>query len=157
MCPLEAKCAHPATNEPAKEADGDPECAAPDVRTGLGRSAGVKWDLRAGVFDTWTTAPLSLKANRNEIHIWRVEATESNAALLASAITEAEHARAKCFRLSASRNEFIAARGFIRFVLGRYLGVPPESIALAIANRHCRLRFWDWSSEPATPNRTTRI
>jgi 4'-phosphopantetheinyl transferase len=115
-------------NEPAKKANDDLECAASGVRNGLGRTAEFGWDLHAGAYSTWTTVPLTPKPNRNEIHIWRVEATESNAALLASGITEAEHARAKCFRLSVSRNEFIVARGFSRFILGRYLGVPAERV-----------------------------
>jgi 4'-phosphopantetheinyl transferase len=111
-------------NEPAKKANSDLEYAAPDVRNGLGTSAEFKWDLQAGAYSMWTTAPPTLKASRNEIHIWRVEANEANAARLSSSMTGAEHAHARCFRLPASRNEFIVARGFMRFVLGRYLGVP---------------------------------
>jgi 4'-phosphopantetheinyl transferase len=114
--------------EPEKKTNGDPECAPPGVRNGHGRSAGFKWDLRAGVHVPWATAPLTLNANRDEIHIWRVKANESNAALLVSTVTDTEHAHAKCFRLPASRNEFIVARGFIRFVLSRYLGILAGSV-----------------------------
>jgi 4'-phosphopantetheinyl transferase len=98
-----------------------------DVRNGLGRT-GFKLDPHAGAYVTCTAAPLTLNANRNEVHIWRVKANDSNAALLASSLTEAEHAHAQCFRLTASRNEFMVARGFIRFVLGRYLGILPGSL-----------------------------
>lgn len=79
---------------------------------------------------TWMAAPFTVSANRNEVHIWRVRASEATAALLASCATEAEHARAKCFRPPASRNESIVARGFIRFVLGHYLGIPPRAVQI---------------------------
>lgn len=129
MCPLATQCAHPgAMIEPAKKATGDLECAALDVRNGSGSSPWFKGEPNTSAYVRWTTAPVTLNANRNETHVWRVKANESNAALLASSLTEAEHAHAKCFRLPASRNEFIVARGFIRFVLGRHLRILPGSI-----------------------------
>lgn len=79
---------------------------------------------------TWTDAPFAVSASRDEIHIWRVRANEAKAAPLESCATEAEQARAKCFRPWARRNEFMVARGFIRFVLARYLDIPPRSLQL---------------------------
>jgi 4'-phosphopantetheinyl transferase len=98
-----------------------------DVRNGSGRT-GLKWDLHAGAYVTWTASPSYSEREPREVHIWRVKANESNAALLASSLTEAERAQAQCFRLPASRNEFMVARGFIRFALGRYLGILPRSV-----------------------------
>lgn len=78
--------------------------------------------------------PCRLDANPNEIHIWRVDATESNAALLQSSLTEEEQAHAGCFRLPASRNEFIVGRGFMRAVAGCYLGLAPEYIQFRLGH-----------------------
>ena len=99
------------------------------VRNGLGSSARFRC-LQAGACVSWTAAPLALEAKRNEIHIWRLNANDPNVALLASNATEAEQSHAKRYRLPASRNEFIVARGFIRFVLGRYLSIPPGSVRI---------------------------
>jgi 4'-phosphopantetheinyl transferase len=117
MRPLATKRAHAgSTIETAKTVAGDLACAA------------LKWEPHPGTYVTGTTTPLAMNVNRDEVHIWRVESNESNAAALAGSVTEAEHAHAKCFRLPASRNEFIVGRGFIRFVLGRYLRMLPGSV-----------------------------
>jgi 4'-phosphopantetheinyl transferase len=91
-------------------------------------SVAFRREPHAHGYVAWTPAPPTLNATRSEVHIWRVNANESNAALLANGLTEAEHAHAKRFRLPSNRNEFIVARGFIRFVLGRYLGIAPGCV-----------------------------
>src|SRR5262249_15170792 len=52
----------------------------------------------------------------------------SNAALLEPGLIETERVHAQRFCLAASRNEFVVARGFIRFILGRYLGIRPGDV-----------------------------
>lgn len=64
----------------------------------------------------------------NEVHIWRVKTNESNVTALQPCLSETERAHSKRFAYLDNRNEFIVARGFRRYLLSRYLGVPPYDV-----------------------------
>ena len=68
----------------------------------------------------------------DEIHVWRasLEHHDSAQRALASLLDADERARAARFHRDLDRRRFAAARGVLRLLLGRYLGVPPRDVAL---------------------------
>ncbi len=66
----------------------------------------------------------------NEVHIWRASLEVDSAALrrFEGLLADDEKIRAERFIFDRDRNRFIAARGILRDVLGRYLRRPPQDI-----------------------------
>ncbi len=64
------------------------------------------------------------------IHIWRVflGLSAPHVQRLRSILSDDERARADRFRFKAHRERFVAARGMLRVILGRYLNQPPEHL-----------------------------
>ena len=73
-------------------------------------------------------APLSLPTT--EIHIWQASlaVTSSTLQQFACKLSPDEHKRAERFRFPRDSHRFIASRGILRLVLGRYLQTPPEQL-----------------------------
>jgi 4'-phosphopantetheinyl transferase len=83
-------------------------------------SAGVQW-----------VAPVKTpELPDNEVHIWRASLEMDSASLqrFERVLAEDERVRSERFIFDRDRNRFIAARGFLRDVLGRYLRRPPQAI-----------------------------
>jgi 4'-phosphopantetheinyl transferase len=79
----------------------------------------------------WRQAPkvLASPAPRT-IHIWRCQLDELAGCEreLARLLSDVEKQRANRFRFDGVREQFVMARGALRAILGRYLGVPPNSV-----------------------------
>lgn len=69
----------------------------------------------------------------NELHVWRASLDLALTALqkLESKLNTEEKARAERFLVPLARQRFIAARGILRELLARYLGLEPGEIALS--------------------------
>ncbi|GAK60373.1 4'-phosphopantetheinyl transferase [Candidatus Vecturithrix granuli] len=67
---------------------------------------------------------------QDEVHIWRValDMPASNLQQFSEILADDERLRADRFRFPQHRNHFIAARGALRTLLGRYSGMPPEKL-----------------------------
>ena len=70
-----------------------------------------------------------------ELHVWRapLEAADEDFVSLERNLAAEERRRAWRFRAEADRRRWILARGILRCVLGRYLGVGPVSLRLDAA------------------------
>jgi 4'-phosphopantetheinyl transferase len=68
-----------------------------------------------------------------EVHLWRfrLDAPADRLDALAETLSADERARADRFAFDVHRLRFVAARGRLREVLGRYLGAPPASLRFA--------------------------
>ncbi len=77
----------------------------------------------------WPGAPAS-----DDVHVWKTPLDLDSAQLdpLAVLLSPAEQARAARFRFERDRRRFIAARGFLRSLLGRYLGANPRAIEFTL-------------------------
>lgn len=66
----------------------------------------------------------------NEVHLWRVslDLPEARIAALAQTLSGGERARAGRFVFVRDRNRFIAGRGLLRALLGRYIQRAPETL-----------------------------
>jgi len=67
---------------------------------------------------------------KDEVHIWRavLDLPDSRIQALEKALTPDECARAGGFRFKTSRDRFVAARGLLRVILARYLGIDPSQL-----------------------------
>ena len=81
-----------------------------------------------------TTIPPALAAD--EAHVWAVPLAVDVAAhdTLWPTLTTDERGRADEFYFDHSRRRFVVSRGALRLLLGRYLGVRPEDIAIALGD-----------------------
>ena len=72
--------------------------------------------------------PLTL--SQDKIHIWcsSLDLGVDKLAALQATLSADENARADGFYFERDRNHFVAARGILRDLLGRYLRVPPAEI-----------------------------
>jgi 4'-phosphopantetheinyl transferase len=65
-----------------------------------------------------------------EVHVWRMELEQSPDVLkrFRTTLEADELRRASRFHFDRHRNSFVAGRGFLRYVLGRYLDSRPEAL-----------------------------
>lgn len=82
----------------------------------------------------WNSAPARLPTmESDEAHVWRADLlqSEEETARLRRLLSPDEQARAGRFLFPKDRDRFIVARGHLRSILGRYLGVEPEGLRFA--------------------------
>ncbi len=79
---------------------------------------------------SWVSDPGPVQLGENEVHVWRADLDCGEAALQRFETTLApdERARADRFIFQKDRNSFVAARGILRELLGRYVTRSPEQI-----------------------------
>ena len=72
-----------------------------------------------------------------DVHVWCADLGVSKEVLdrLLDFLAEEEKARAARFRFDKHRNPYIAGRGILRALLGRYLGIAPQSVQFVYG--HC--------------------
>jgi 4'-phosphopantetheinyl transferase len=77
----------------------------------------------------WSRPPAGLTLGDDEVHVWRarVDLEPAQLARLREFLTPDELNRAARFHFSRDRERFIAGRGVLRALLGRYLNVPPDA------------------------------
>lgn len=78
----------------------------------------------------WASPPAAQQLTKTEIHVYRASLDCDLTAFryLESTLTDDEKMRANRFVLERDRDHFIAARGFLRDLLGAYLRCAPKSI-----------------------------
>jgi 4'-phosphopantetheinyl transferase len=80
--------------------------------------------------ETWSTPPESLILQNGEVHVWRVELEQPDDQLakFRSTMGPEELYRASRFHFERHRRAFVVGRGFLRYVLARYLETKPEAL-----------------------------
>ncbi|MGF1937216.1 MAG: 4'-phosphopantetheinyl transferase HetI [Nostoc sp. ChiQUE02] len=80
--------------------------------------------------DIWLPAPTDFTLLPDEIHVWRIDLDQPEPQLqnLATTLSSDETARAERFYFQEHRQRFIAGRGILRSILGRYLDVQPRQV-----------------------------
>jgi 4'-phosphopantetheinyl transferase len=74
-------------------------------------------------FNSWEASPERLELEADEIHVWRasLDCDETMIRRLEATLASDEKVRADRFVFQRDRNAFIAARGILRELLGRYV------------------------------------
>ena len=79
----------------------------------------------------WLNVPDNLILSEEEVHIWRadLEVDECFQSSLLKHLSPDEKNRAGKFRFAKDRCNFVAARGILRLLLGKYLEIKPAEIS----------------------------
>jgi 4'-phosphopantetheinyl transferase len=79
----------------------------------------------------WLTAPEHPVLSGDELHVWSasLELDGWSISSLERTLSGDELDRAERYRFAVDRRRFVAARGLLRLILGRYLGTPPEALS----------------------------
>ncbi len=81
----------------------------------------------------WPVPPAEIDLPVGEVHLWaaRLDPPDDWLRPCASLLSEDERGRAQRFRTGPLRNRYIAGRGMLRMLLGRYLRTDPASFSLS--------------------------
>jgi len=81
----------------------------------------------------WNAPPQELLLANDEVHVWCATLNQPPTiqAQFEKILSSDERSRANRFRFEDGRRHFIAGRGFLRMLLGRYLHTAPEHIRFA--------------------------
>jgi 4'-phosphopantetheinyl transferase len=81
----------------------------------------------------WAAAPVMAVLSPDELHIWRVRliAPADVSRRLRAHLSPDELERAARFVFAPDRERFVLARGYLRQILGAYLGLSPASLQFA--------------------------
>lgn len=74
----------------------------------------------------WQTPPHELKLGDSEVHVWLINLDAI--AFPVEMLSIDERSRADRFKFAQHRDRFIAGRGFLRSLLGRYLNADPATL-----------------------------
>lgn len=85
----------------------------------------------------WRSSPTNLVVSENDVHVWRADlnipAWRLN--LLAQTLSSDEQQRAERFYFEQDRMHYIAGRGLLRTILGRYLDLEPSKLEFCYSSR----------------------
>jgi 4'-phosphopantetheinyl transferase len=86
--------------------------------------------MKEEIPDSWTYPPEILTLPENEVHLWHVSLALPTEGLanIGELLAPDEVERAARFRFKIDRDQFVARRGLLRAILGRYLGIPPRKV-----------------------------
>src|SRR5688572_350181 len=78
----------------------------------------------------WLKPPPSLVLRADEVHVWRapLNCHDNRLERLRGTLAPDECERAARFHFERDRRHFIVARGSLREILSRYLGLSPDSL-----------------------------
>ncbi|WP_373525232.1 4'-phosphopantetheinyl transferase HetI [Nostoc sp.] len=78
----------------------------------------------------WLPAPTNLTLLPDEIHLWRIELDQPETQLqhLRETLSSDEIARAERFYFPKHQQHFVAGRGILRTIIGRYLDIKPSQV-----------------------------
>ena len=85
----------------------------------------------------WQSKPADLKLSENQVHVWLAELDlpTSQIEKLAQTLSPDEEERANRFYFERDRKHFIAGRGILRGILGKYLDLDPAEIRFCYTSR----------------------
>src|SRR5271155_3944027 len=87
--------------------------------------------------DSWAACPRQLALAEGEIHVWRAYLDFEPELLrrFESTLAPDEKARASRFFFQPDRNAYVAARGILRELLGKYVGRAPAELIFDYGDR----------------------
>lgn len=81
----------------------------------------------------WLDLPPEYALGAHEVHLWRASLTRDRRSqeMAWVVLAEDEKQRARRYRAEPDREFFIARRGILRFLLGKYLAIPAAQVSLS--------------------------
>ncbi|HEY9610801.1 4'-phosphopantetheinyl transferase family protein [Allocoleopsis sp.] len=85
----------------------------------------------------WHSPSTNLMLSKDVVHVWRtnLDLPESQIQAFAQTLSPDEHNRADRFYFEKDRRHFIAGRGILRTILGRYLNLEPAQLQFSYSSR----------------------
>ena len=85
----------------------------------------------------WRSPPTNLVLSEDDVHIWRADLNLPTWRLqqLAQTLSSDEQQRADRFYFERDRKHFIAGRGLLRTIIGRYLDLEPSQLQFSYSSR----------------------
>src|ERR1700730_18249872 len=85
----------------------------------------------------WPSPPVDWQLGPREVHIWAIALDQPSARVSAfsDTLSPDEQIRAGRFHFDRDRNRFIVGRGWLRALLGQYLGCAPAQLQFDYGNR----------------------
>jgi len=85
----------------------------------------------------WLSPPAELVLGADEVHVWRAGLVQPPAviAALAQTLSDDERARAARFHFERDRSAYTVARGALRSLIGRYLGLSPDQLVFGYRDK----------------------
>lgn len=85
----------------------------------------------------WRSSPTNLVLSENDVHVWRADLNLPAWRLkpVAQTLSSDEQQRAERFYFEQDRKHFIAGRGLLRTILGRYLDLEPSKLQFSYSSR----------------------
>ncbi|MFE4104877.1 4'-phosphopantetheinyl transferase family protein [Almyronema epifaneia] len=101
----------------------------------------------------WQPPPADLELPAGTVHLWQIRLTSSLAqqSLWRTLLSADEHQRADQFHFERDRQHYIACRGQLRQILGRYLAIPPARVSFAYG-AYGKPTLANWVSRPLSFN-----
>ena len=78
--------------------------------------------------NVWKAAPDALRLTEDQVHVWCAPLGQWSAERLFGVLVHDERTRAARYRFERDRRRFVAGRGLLRVLLGRYLDIAPERV-----------------------------
>lgn len=84
-----------------------------------------------GQYTSWQLPPTNLTLEKGEVHCWKasLDLDPSQLELMRQRLSDDEPSKAERFYFPKDRNRFIAARGILRTILGRYVNSEPHELS----------------------------
>jgi 4'-phosphopantetheinyl transferase len=78
----------------------------------------------------WDDPPTEVTLSQDEVHVWCAFLDQPGLRVqsLARSLSKSEQIRAERFHFERDRRRYIVSQGYLRMLLGRYLGIAPEHI-----------------------------
>lgn len=85
----------------------------------------------------WLCPPTDVRLQNDEVHVWRssLDLPPETIELFAKLLSSDEQIRADRFRFAQHRQRFIAGRGILRSLLGRYLQIAPDQLQFVYSEK----------------------
>lgn len=85
----------------------------------------------------WMRPPTDLRLQNDEVHVWRstLDLPTESIECFAKLLSPDEQIRADRFRFAQHRQRFIAGRGILRSLLGRYLKIEPDRVGFLYSEK----------------------
>jgi 4'-phosphopantetheinyl transferase len=84
----------------------------------------------------WDAPPAALTLSNHDVHVWRtsLELNTDHVRRLRQTLSADEIVRAERFHFERDRRHFIVARGVLRMILSRYLGLGPHQLGFCYSS-----------------------
>ncbi|MEW5989008.1 MAG: 4'-phosphopantetheinyl transferase superfamily protein [Chloroflexota bacterium] len=86
---------------------------------------------------SWPIPPAGLSLPEDEVHVWQVSLEQPDVTVqrLVQTLSDDEWSKAQRFYFERDRRRYVIGRGVLRAILGRYLGLAPETIRFTYGDR----------------------